>query len=334
MLGSVVAGGTATASPVLPNLVTSAFGAPSSDSAVAERSVFGLPTDLETMNRLAQGADVGTATWGIPLTAAEEAQLDLVGRMTFVSELDKAVFPYLRSLPTLAGSWIDQVNNGGPVVALTTPDPSVEQHVRSLMPLDSRGIEFRVAKNTLAALTAAADAARGTWAQLAPSLSLRTVSVDTMANAIQLGVAPADLAASQADAGAVQSKLGVPVSIIADQGGGDAACTSRKNCYSPMKAGIQIASGTAAHWWCTMGFHIVMNSDGAREFLTAGHCGWNQSVYWYHNIYAGMKSATWYVQNGEDVMRVNFGSDAQASSMVYGEPDAIMSSVREGIVVR
>lgn len=89
-------------------------------AASSERSRFGLRSDGTYVSWLLQsGADVGTTKWGIPLTATEEDLLDLPGRMQFVNEVSESLLPFAESLPSYAGAFVDQANNGDIVILLT-----------------------------------------------------------------------------------------------------------------------------------------------------------------------------------------------------------------------
>ena len=80
------------------------------------------------------GSDVGTSEWGIVLTAAEEAALDLPGRMQFANQLSEELLPYADSLPTYGGSYIEPSRGGGIVIQLTNDDPTVVARVHKLAP--------------------------------------------------------------------------------------------------------------------------------------------------------------------------------------------------------
>lgn len=101
-----------------------------------------------------------------------------------------------------------------------------------------------------------------------------------------------------------------------EEPGVEAACTTRENCSSPMKAGIVIRKGSTTGTRCTMGFNVQVGSD--EQFLTSGHCGWDGSNNWYHAGFGliGAETATQYVNNGREAMRVQM-SDAQDSNLVY-----------------
>lgn len=289
-------------------------------AAVAIREVFGLPTDANTIDRLLEGAeDVGTAEVGFPLTATELASLDLVGRMTFVNDLERDVLPMLRSLSTFAGVWIDQRNGGRLVVMLTELDASVEASLKESLPAGGRGAVIVQAAHTYEALRRAVGRARGEWGQLAPTLPVLGVGLDTPRNGLRLVVSAQDVTVAEPRAGELSSILGVPVYLEPGLQGSDVVCTNRDNCHTPLRGGVMIrkgAVGSANN--CTMGFHIRIGTD--EQFLTAGHCGHFGSNNWYHNGLGliGAEAGTLYGAGGKDVMRVQM-ADAQASTLIYGD---------------
>lgn len=102
------------------------------DNLIAERGAFGLPTDPVTLLRLTRDAqDVGTADWGMPMTAAEEAEVDMPGRTAFADQVARTVLPAVRSWPTYGGAWIEQRAGGSLVVALTTSNDQRDRPLRA-----------------------------------------------------------------------------------------------------------------------------------------------------------------------------------------------------------
>lgn len=247
-------------------------GAAPDAQAVAERETLGLPTDPATLTALGRsGADVGTAMWGIPMTAVEEQAVDILGRMTYVHELNQELLPYVRALQNYAGAYIDPAADGSLVVMLTSTDPLVERQIRALLPTENRGLTIARATYTEVELRAAAEQAWSIWAEVSTS-DLSKVSVDTVRNGLTLTVAPADFPAASASVLAAESRLGVPVQAEPGAPDYDTVCTDRDHCHTPMRGGIVIRNDTdTGGGTCTMAFHIRIGSD--EQFLTAGHCG-------------------------------------------------------------
>lgn len=291
------------------------------EAAISERADFGLPADRETVvDLLTSGQDVGTVRLGIPMTAQEEAALDLPGRMAFANAIHEELMPYLETLLTFGGVYIDQERNGGLVVSLTAADPKVEANVAALAPSPNRGIAIRYVATPQAELRSAAVQAWEVWLQLAPAIELRAVGVDVAGNQLRIRVADVDLPDAAVPAGEVARQLGVAVEVQPAEAGAEDACTSRDNCTTPMKAGIRIRQGSQySTTICSMAFHIRIGTN--EQFLTAGHCGHSGSNNWYHIGYGankvGSELGTLYQQNGQDAMRVEM-PDAQADDQIFG----------------
>lgn len=73
------------------------------------------------------------------MTADEAQVLDLHGRARFVQDLEPAVLPFVRELPTFGGVWIDQRDGGSLVVTLTRLETDVIEAIDGLMPERSLG---------------------------------------------------------------------------------------------------------------------------------------------------------------------------------------------------
>lgn len=284
-------------------------------AAAAERAVFGLPNDDATVRFVLGGRDVGTASWGIPLTADEERALDLPARIQFGLDAEKQLLPAARALPTFAGAYFDQRANGALTVLLTEVTPEVKARLEALAPAESRGFSIQVADHSYAALKDAAAEGSAAWAAVAPEAPLYVVAVDVPENAVRLETASPptmDLA------DALSRALGVRVILEQRVDAPQDACSTRDSCMSPMRAGIRIRKGsTTATSRCTMGFHVVVSSD--ERFLTAGHCGYSGSDSWYHTGYGlvGGELGTLFAPNGRDIMLVQI-PDSQASNRIYG----------------
>lgn len=290
------------------------------------RSDFGLPTDDATLARLASKEDVGSRQWGIPMTAVEEASLDLVGRMTFANAVAEGVLPYAEKLPTFAGAWIDERQNGSLVIMLTQPDAATEATIRTLLPGGSRGVRFGLASTPYAALVAAAEEVVANWSAALPDVTLYQVGVDTASNQVAVEVPALGVSAATAAIDSLELARGVRVVVIAGEPSQDATCTDRDHCYSPLKAGDIIRNGSSSSTGtCTMAWHILVGSD--KQFMTAGHCGraYLPSVNWYHQGYGLIGSDQSNLEDlsstKKDEMRIQM-PDAQASALVYEVPAA------------
>lgn len=127
---------------------------------------------------------------------------------------------------------------------------------------------------------------------------------------------------------AAEARASIPIDVRLTKPEVDSACSSRANCSSPMRAGIQIRKGSSSGAQCTMGFHIQVGSD--EQFLTNGHCGYTGSNNWYHAGFGliGSETSGNYQYLGVDAMSVQI-SDSQDSNLVYGTTSA--TSARDPI---
>lgn len=295
--------------------------------AVAERANWGLPSDRDAVvGVLGSGRDVGTARWGIPMTAEEEQQLDLPGRMAFAGEVKRTVVPFVESLRSSGGVYIDQHQNGSLVVLLTEPSAELETEIARRMPAGSRG--FRVARvtHTEAQLRQALTRAWEAWGLVAPEVPLLGAGLDIIQNRVLFEVEPSGLDQAEGALAALEGLLEVPVGVAARSKDDslDVNCTGRDHCFTPTKAGVRIYKGAIdSVAECTMAFHVVCN-DGDVEFVTAGHCGYGGSNNWYikdgtaDGLFMGAEQKTLYAAGGQDIMRVNLPVD-QKSHQIYGD---------------
>lgn len=291
----------------------------------AERTALGLPADDQTVNAIAgTPADVGTPEWGIVMTAAEAARIDLPGRAEFSRRVREDVLPYAMAQPGFAGAYFESAAGGGLIIALVAPDRASEQAIASRMPARSKGLGFVYRAITERALRAALKRTETVWDELLPDLRLNRAGVDVSAGHLFLEVDPAAIPQVRRFENALASALAVPIDIRAAVAGVDTAC-SRDNCVNPLRAGARIYKG-AVHSLppdCTMAFHVTYWVTQHEQFVTAGHCGYGGSNSWLHpglpgNHVIGTEQATLYTNDGQDVMRVSM-ADAQASHLLIGD---------------
>jgi hypothetical protein len=264
---------------------------------------------------VAQGRDVGSRAYGFPLTAREKADLD--ARIRFANSVGRRVVPHVRSLETFGGVYLDQKRGGRLVVLLTRLAPQRLATIRSwVLARPGRGVTFREVPFSYRELAGAMRQVRTLWTgETAP---LR-VAVDVVRNGLDVQVEHDQVARAQGAAAALSEVLGgVPVRVSGGTQGVEQVCTSRENCYSPLKAGVVIRNGSTTGPRCTMGWHIVAGSDA--QWVTAGHCGFNASTSWYHQGlgFVGSNIANLILSHGVDIRRVQM-SNSQDSSLVYGK---------------
>ncbi|MGH2445723.1 MAG: hypothetical protein ACRDGD_06770 [Candidatus Limnocylindria bacterium] len=265
------------------------------------------------------GLDVGTAKWGIVLTAAEEATLDLSGRMHFANQLSEALIPYAESLPIFGGAYIEPARGGGIVINLTEADPAVVAQIQGLAPSPNRGVEVRVVEHPMSDLRSALEKAGGIWDEVSTTRWL-SIGVDTERNGLILRVLHDDLDEASAGLDAFEERVGLPVSLSVSESDRELNhhCAVRYDCHNPSRAGALLEDDfIGSNDYCTMGFHILVNGD--KQFTTAGHCGYNKPTDWWHKGYGqfGTVAASMYISHDRDLMRVKI-NDTQISNDIFG----------------
>lgn len=290
-----------------------------------ERAALGLPTDDATIaSIMGTSADVGTPDWGIVMTAAEAAEIDLPGRVEFVRRVQEKVLPYATALPGFAGAYFDSAGNGELVIVLVGPDEAIERSIANLLPSTSRGLKFIYRATTEAALRVALKKTETVWDEILPNVRLNRVGVDIVNGRLVAEVDADAVTEAQKVESAFRLALDVPIEIREGSAGVDTACT-RDDCVNPLRAGARIYKG-AIHGYppdCTMAFHVTKWSNQDEQFVTAGHCGYGGSNSWLHpglsgSHVIGTEQQTLYTNNGQDIMRVSM-ADAQASHLIIGD---------------
>lgn len=284
---------------------------------LAERAVYGLPTDSAAIRALAAD-DVGTPQWGVAMTSSESSLVNMNARISFADAVDLVVLPALRKLPSFGGAWIDQLNDGELVVQLTKDEPEAKAAATARLPEQSRGLRFETVMHSEADLVGALSIASDLWTKWS---SVRPISmaVDTPQNALIVEVLDVDAAVAKADAASIADAVGISIAVdsSAISRPTDIACTDREHCSDPYEAGVLIhEGGTSGEPPCTLAFPIVVGTD--IQVLTAGHCAYYGSV-WYHKGEGrvGSVQANQWQANGRDILRLSM-YDVQASESVYG----------------
>lgn len=291
-------------------------------AAVANRAAYGLPSSRDyVLTLMASPSDVGTAEWGIPLTADELAELDLATRSEFEVEA-KGVVAFARSLPEFGGAYFDQLADGGLILQFTKVSESTIQGVSELAPQKNLTTRLESVQHSFAALEEAMLTTPTILSEVEQSVNVVSVGIlepnnSLIATILDTGLDPASLAAKASD------RLGVPLTIqVVSSPLAPGSCTSRSSCIGPTRAGIRIGNGIDG---CTMGFHVVNGSD--RQFVTAGHCGGGT---WYHPgatsplLLLGTVQSELYPGASIDAERVQL-PDSQASTLIYGEGSRVIT---------
>jgi hypothetical protein len=308
---------------VLPAAASSARPGEQLAEAASMRAFLGFDASPAAITSIVErGRDVGSRAYGFPLTAGEKADVD--ARIRFANSVGRRVVPHLRSLGTFSGVYLDQKRGGRLVVLLTRLAPQRLATIRSrVLARPGRGVTFRRVPFSYRALAGAMRKARTLWTgETAP---LR-VAVDVVRNGLDVQVERDQVARAQGAAAALSEALGgVPVRVSGGTQGVDQVCTTRENCYSPLKAGVVIRNGSTTGTRCTMGWHVVAGTDA--QWVTAGHCGFNASTSWYHRGlgFVGSNIANLILSHGIDIRRIQM-ANTQDSSLVYGKSGNHVSS--------
>ena len=291
--------------------------APRAAAGGSERAILGLSTSASTLRRLGgAGVDVGTRRWGVAMTAAEEAKVDLGRRVAFAAALHSELIPYVRSRPEYAGGFLDQRRDGRLVLFLTRTDAAIEAAVRAATPAGGR-VEVRLARHSYAELERAVTAVWQRWGAVNPGIPLLSAAIDSAANGIRVDVDGADVRSVTARLRELGRAVGVPVSVAAATPAFDAACDIKTGCDDRVRPGSLVRAGSQRRGFaCAMGFHVVAPGND-RQFLTAGHCGKAASSRWVHSRLGqlGYEQATVWRPNGVDAMRVQL-PDRSASERI------------------
>jgi hypothetical protein len=286
---------------------------------VETRMSLGLNADVEYVQHLRGSAeDVGSEKFNVPMTHAEYAEMQ--ERWDFASATRDTIMPYVRELPTFAGAYYDHSSDGDLVILLTDIDADARNKIGSLSPAE-RETRVEIVDYTQSELREAVKMVWEAWAE-GGGPEIYAVAVDVPANAVRIEVDATNLEIAEKLVSEVSITVGAPIFVTVGEKPIDAACNNRDDCHSPMKGGIVIRKGSTSGARCTMGFHVVAGSDV--QFVTAGHCGYSGSNYWYHQGYGyvGSEQATLYGNNGIDIMRVQM-SNSQASESLYDSAASI-----------
>lgn len=310
-------------SVVTPRLVAAShdFSELDLQSAVENRAALGLRADRPYVAQLlSTDSNVGLDLWGIPMTAGEEAAIDLPARMAFADRVDQSVIPFLRSKDGYAGAYIDQAGGGRLIVRMTHGAAGLNSRLAELLGPDSLGFDVRSADHSSDELDRAMSLAPDVWRELGLNFDFVGIGLDFEMNGIVVKVEASNATAAEGVRGDLEDRLGVRILIQESDLDRDTHCTlDRDHCHGPMAAGISIYEDVVDGHPIdgTMGFHIRIGTN--EHFVTAGHidycCGSN--VYIHPPVgNVGSRIGTLYVPNGQDIMYVAM-ADAQASDNIF-----------------
>lgn len=174
---------------------------------------------------------------------------------------------------TFAGLWLDGGGAGGISIAFTRDAGASVARLASefARPLLLRPVSVRHSQNGLEALQARMiadrEAARsGRWSLAGVPGARYNLDIDPRRNAVILR-AERPTAATVA---AVRARYGDAVLVETGAIGGPAGC-SRDDCEYSLRSGLKTETNQTGGW-CSTAF-TVRNSSGARNILSAAHCG-------------------------------------------------------------
>ncbi len=289
---------------------------------VETRMSLGLTADVAYVQNLRGSAeDVGSEKFNIPMTQVEYAEMQ--ERWDFATATHDTIIPYVRELPTFGGAYYDHSSNGDLIILLTDVNDEIREKIVSITP-KGRNTRVEIVDYTQSELREAVKMVWDVWPKVGGP-EIYVVAVDVPANAVRVEVDVANLETAEKLVNEVSSVVGVPTFATVGEKATVATCSNRENCSSPMKGGIVIRKGGYSGARCTMGFHVYSGSN--IQFVTAGHCGYSGSNYWYHQGYGyvGSEQTTLYGNNGIDIMRV-YISNSQASDYLYGSASTISTA--------
>ncbi len=243
-------------------------------------------------------------------------------------EVLPTLVPYAQSLPGYVDGYFDQYHEWRLVLQFETGRSPDRADLLERLPPGVAEPRIETVTHSAAQLH---EAMLEAWSLVPKRTHLVGVSVDTINNGLVIEVAPGELDDAARVATEVTERLGMPVVAAEAVPPLEVACTTRENCYSPMKAGTVIRKGSTSGAGCTMGFHVQVGSD--EQFVTAGHCSYSGSLYWFHAGYPtadclgdigciGSRTATQYPGSQRDIMRVQM-SDSQDSNLIWSTSGSI-----------
>jgi hypothetical protein len=137
--------------------------------AMRARADFGLDNDPDLVQALLASKNTGWDLYQVPMTDGEFASVDIGARVRYANDVSETLAPFARSLPTFAGIFVDQHDNGRVTVLLTETDAATVDKIKALDPDPDRGLAIRLASYSFAELSTRRSNARSTGHSL-PSM--------------------------------------------------------------------------------------------------------------------------------------------------------------------
>ena len=181
-------------------------------NAIKARRRYGFDTDPDVVRQIMRDPwQPASRKFGFPMTAAEESEIwSRSGR----SHRASAIQPWLRTLPTFGGVWLDQRGGGDVVIALTDADPVVIAEIdRFFTPYGETPWRLVIVPHTARELKRALWRVHAASKQLDPDATLWAAGVDQSAGLVSLMYDPDDVGRMRARKAKLEKALGVPVRI-------------------------------------------------------------------------------------------------------------------------
>jgi hypothetical protein len=211
--------------------------------------------------------DFPIATYGVPLTAAESAEID---RRLAVQIAVDPVVEWAATLQNFGGAYMDQADRGTPVFQIVGDTAAFSQALADRLPA---GVTARIESvaNTRRSLVATKERIWADRASLrAAGIDVESASLDIRNNAVLVEIGAGQSTDASRTVAADLSGYGT-VATTPNAPAEHDACTSRSTCV-PMKGGLKIVVTGHSASWCTSGFNVRMTGTTNMRVLTAGHC--------------------------------------------------------------
>lgn len=280
---------------------------------ISFRREFGLRSDAAFVESLRASVSL---SWGVPLTAAEEA--DLASRVRIQDALPplKAA---LENMQGFGGIYIDQADGGTVVIEIADGRPlQLDPAVQALVP-DGASLRFLSVQYSQAQLREIREVVR--LRMVAGEAGLMSVKTSVRDNVVIVGVENV----SGPLAESLRSEFGDAVQVESGSRLRNTACISRLEC-TPWRAGLRVTRTGGA---CTAAF--MAKSGASWYWLTAGHCGGFNSLWWHDDAQAGLMTLKYYFQNSNgDAAAIKLSAPQQNWLYVTGGEPARVITSREG----
>ncbi len=271
--------------------------APDTSRALGFRKMFGLNADPSTISRAASDPAYSSTNYGVPLSRAEERELQRRAR----AELDtEPAATFARAQATYGGYYFDQLAQGIPVFLFTDNNKSVASELAKRLPRGSGFKVERVERTYAELLKIKARIDASTEDLIAGGIEINSIGIHISTNTVAVGVNRLTSSASDQ----LAKRFGDGLEVFEQAPANSDACTSTNNCR-PMKGGLSIISVANGNE-CTSGFMVRRVQNGGQlAILTAGHCVHNDPINgdWKHNgvAFGDRKVDTWSNHSDGDV---------------------------------